>query len=117
MAYGIVNNKTIDDDTLLCPMIDARRMEVYDTLYNNKLEEIKPVSADIIDESSFGEYLKEKKILFFGNGAEKCKAVLHHPNALFLDSIHPLAEDMTGWQKKLTETNRLSTLHISNLSI
>ena len=94
MGYGILQNKEIDDDTLLCPMIDARRMEVYDVLYNNRLEEIKPISADIIDENSFREYMGGKRVLFFGNGAEKCKTVLQHTNAVFLDNIYPKAANM-----------------------
>ncbi len=71
------------DNLLFCPMIDARRMEVYTALYNSNGEEILPVSAQIIDENSFSEYLEEKKVLFFGNGAEKCKEIVRHPNALF----------------------------------
>jgi len=94
MGYGILQGENIDNNTLLCPMIDARRMEVYDVLYNNKLEEIKSISADIIDENSFSEYLKENKILFFGNGAEKCKSVLKHQNAIFIDNIYPKASNM-----------------------
>ncbi len=94
MAYGVRKNSNPEDGVLLCPMIDARRMEVYDVLYNNELQEIKSVSADIIEEGSFDKYLNENKILFFGNGADKCKAVLSHPNAVFLDNIHPHASYM-----------------------
>lgn len=95
MAYGVRKNSNPEDGVLLCPMIDARRMEVYDVLYNNELQEIKSVSADIIEEGSFDKYLNENKILFFGNGADKCKAVLSHPNAVFIDNIHPHASYMT----------------------
>jgi len=77
--YGCENT----DKLLFCPMIDARRMEVYTALYNSKGEQILPVSAEIIDENSFQEYLKDYKILFFGNGAEKCKEQITHENALF----------------------------------
>lgn len=94
MAHGVLKERKIDKDTLLCPMIDARRMEVYDTLYNSSLQELRPVSADIIDENSFSEFLTDKQVVFFGNGAEKCKTVLHHPNAHFLDDIYPKATDM-----------------------
>lgn len=72
-----------NEELLFCPMIDARRMEVYTALYNSKAEQILPVSAEIIDENSYSEYLKGKKILFFGNGAEKCKEKITHENALF----------------------------------
>jgi len=94
MAYGVLNSNFMQEDTLLCPMIDARRMEVYDVLFNHNLEEVKPISADIIDETSFSEILNEKKIIFFGNGAGKCKSVLQHPNAIFVEGIYPRAVDM-----------------------
>jgi tRNA threonylcarbamoyladenosine biosynthesis protein TsaB len=66
-----------------CPMIDARRMEVYTALYNSKGKEIKPVSAEIIEDNFLSEYLVENKILFFGNGAKKCKGKITHTNAIF----------------------------------
>lgn len=103
MASGVVKSERVEEDILLCPMIDARRMEVYDALYNRKLEVVKPVAADIINEESFNEYLTENKILFFGNGADKCKAVLHHPNAVFLDNIYPKAINMIEPAQKAYE--------------
>lgn len=72
-----------NENALFCPMIDARRMEVYTALYNSKGEEIKSVSAEIIDESFLLEYLNGSKILFFGNGAKKCQTKITHPNAVF----------------------------------
>jgi tRNA threonylcarbamoyladenosine biosynthesis protein TsaB len=95
MAYGVLKQDKAEKDILLCPMIDARRMEVYDTVYDDSLQELRSVSADIIDENSFSEFLADRQILFFGNGAEKCKQVLHHPNVQFLDGIYPKATDMT----------------------
>jgi len=94
MAYGVLKNQHIDKDALLCPMIDARRMEVYDVILNNELEELRPVSADIIDESSFADILKDNKVVFFGNGAAKCKDVLPKENTSFLENIYPSASDM-----------------------
>lgn len=83
----------------LCPMIDARRMEVYAALYNLDLQEIRTTEAQIIDELSFGNELSQGHVLFFGNGAAKCKAVLQHPHAHFSDEFQlssigmiPLAE-------------------------
>lgn len=84
----------LPDDALLCPMIDARRMEVYSTIYNKSLEVIKETSADIIDEKSYCELLKEHKIYFFGDGAKKCAAIINNPNALFINDIVPLAKSM-----------------------
>jgi tRNA threonylcarbamoyladenosine biosynthesis protein TsaB len=68
---------------LFCPMIDARRMEVYTAVYNIAGEQLRPVSAEIIDENSYSSLLEKHPILFFGNGAEKCRQALLHPNAWF----------------------------------
>lgn len=90
MADGVINNPGFfaDDKTLLCPMIDARRMEVYTALFDTAGSRVRETAADIIDENSFADYLKDHKILFFGDGAEKCKGVLSaSPNALFLDDF------------------------------
>lgn len=66
---------------LFCPMIDARRMEVYTALYNSGGEEIHPVSAEIIDDNFLSGFFGTHQILIFGNGAEKCKDRLNHKNA------------------------------------
>jgi tRNA threonylcarbamoyladenosine biosynthesis protein TsaB len=74
-----------EKDILLCPMIDARRMEVYTAIFDTSGERIKPTTAEIIDENSFSDLLKHYAILFFGDGADKCLAVLGtNPNARFL---------------------------------
>lgn len=84
----------LPDDALLCPMIDARRMEVYAAIYDRALNPVKGISADVIDEESYKEILDKHPVYFFGNGAEKCKAKLIHPNAHFIDNINPLAANM-----------------------
>ena len=94
MANSVLKNNNIESDVLLCPMIDARRMEVYDVLLNDKLEEVRPVMADIISNDSFVDFFDNNRILFFGNGAGKCKDVLENEKALFLDDIYPSAEYM-----------------------
>lgn len=81
----------LPDDALLCPMIDARRMEVYAAVYDRALRPVRDISADIIDENSYAEFLDKHPVYFFGNGAAKCKEKLTHPNAHFIDNIHPLA--------------------------
>lgn len=78
------NANAANEELLFCPMIDARRMEVYTALINKKGERISPITAEIIDEHSFSAELQQHKILFFGNGALKCKDKLTHSNALFL---------------------------------
>ena len=81
-------------NSLFCPMIDARRMEVYAAIYNQEGIIQREISADIIDENSYSEILESHSVYFFGNGAEKCKATLTHPNARFIDGMYPLAENM-----------------------
>lgn len=71
-------------ETLLCPMIDARRMEVYCAFYDTAGEERIPTKAEIIDEHSFTDQLGHQPVVFFGDGAAKCQAVLEQqPNAVF----------------------------------
>ncbi len=75
-------------DTLLCPMIDARRMEVYCAFYDTAGEERVPTKAEIIDADSFGEQLAHHPVVFFGDGAAKCRAMLgKHPQALFTEQV------------------------------
>jgi len=97
MANGAMKRYTgqLQSETLLCPMIDARRMEVYTAVYRHDNSVIKPVSAEIIDENSFAEILRDNKALFFGDGAEKCRRVLSQsPNALFLEGFTNSASDL-----------------------
>ncbi|MDJ1492007.1 tRNA (adenosine(37)-N6)-threonylcarbamoyltransferase complex dimerization subunit type 1 TsaB [Cytophagaceae bacterium DM2B3-1] len=79
------------NDYLFCPMIDARRMEVFCAVYNMAGEVISPVEAKIIDENSFDDLLVNKKIIFFGDGAIKCKDKITHSNASFINTIIPSA--------------------------
>jgi tRNA threonylcarbamoyladenosine biosynthesis protein TsaB len=73
---------------LFCPMLDARRMEVYYAIYDTDCNEIKETCAEIIDERSFSDLLKDHVILFAGDGAGKCRDVLkHQPNAMFFDDF------------------------------
>jgi tRNA threonylcarbamoyladenosine biosynthesis protein TsaB len=79
---------------LLCPMLDARRMEVYAAFYTPGLNVVKPVSADIIDKSSYADLLSKYHICFFGEGASKCREVIRDPNAHFIEGINPSAGAM-----------------------
>jgi tRNA threonylcarbamoyladenosine biosynthesis protein TsaB len=74
-------------------MIDARRMEVYSAIYDRSLKEIRGIQADIVDADTYSEYLERGPVVFFGNGSSKCKEVISHPNAIFIDDIHPLASN------------------------
>jgi tRNA threonylcarbamoyladenosine biosynthesis protein TsaB len=71
----------------LCPMIDARRMEVYAALFDINLHEVIPTYAVVIDEKSFADELNQQHVLFLGNGAEKCKTTIIHPHAVFVDGV------------------------------
>ena len=99
MAAGAVaelRNHGISESgkTLLCPMIDARRMEVYNAFYTLDLEEVSPAAATVVDEHSFAEQLAAGKVYFFGNGAAKCMPVLQSENAVFIENIVPDAAYM-----------------------
>jgi len=78
-------------DVLLCPMLDARRMEVYCMLTDAGGQIIDPIQAKVIDEQSFSGLLAQKRIYFFGEGADKCKSLIRHPNAKFVSGIKPSA--------------------------
>lgn len=80
-------------NTLLCPMLDARRMEVYASIYSLKMEQIKDVEAIIIDENAFDDFNKKTdQFLYFGYGAEKCQAVLKKENRFnLIPGIQPSA--------------------------
>ena len=83
------------EDALLCPMIDARRMEVYTALYqSNTLLRLGDIEAKIIDETAFAKQLNQQKIYFFGNGSEKCADVITSGNAQFIPAIVPHAKYM-----------------------
>lgn len=90
----------LPEDALICPMLDARRMEVFTALYTRALRPVVDVQAMVIDENSFKEHLDKHPIYFFGNGAEKCKAVINHPNAHWFDGIELNAKYMAPLAEK-----------------
>ncbi len=96
LAAGMKNKmKPEADNVLFCPMIDARRMEVYTAFYDAEDKEIQKTSAQIIDENSFADLLKTHQIYFGGDGAEKCKSSLsQNENATFIDDFRISAKDM-----------------------
>lgn len=83
-----------EENALLCPMLDARRMEVYAQLFDRALNEVRPIQADVVDADTYKSYLDERPVYFFGNGAEKCIEVINHPNAHLIKNIEPLAKNM-----------------------
>ncbi len=93
-----------EDDALLCPMIDARRMEVFAGLYDRALKPVRPVQADVVDATTYNEWRDERPVYFFGNGAEKCMEAIGHPNAHLIKDIEPLAR----WMQPLAERRLLN---------
>ena len=95
----LLGKEELPEEALLIPMIDARRMEVYSAVYDRALREVRPIEADIVDADTYMSYLEAHPVYFFGNGAEKCKSVIQHKNAHFIDGIMPLAK----WMVPLAE--------------
>jgi tRNA threonylcarbamoyladenosine biosynthesis protein TsaB len=87
-------NHPNDTELIFCPMIDARRMEVYSALFDFDGHEIRETHAEVIDENSFSDLLDKHHVVFFGDGAGKCKTVIKHSNALFDDKFYPSAAYM-----------------------
>ncbi len=97
---SMASNKITGEKNLLCPMIDARRMEVYSAVFNSDITQIRKTIAEIIDEHSYAKELLLNKIAFFGDGADKCKQLIKHDNALFIDGIYPSAKYMAPLAQK-----------------
>ena len=94
MCVPVLLNHEIEEDALLCPRIDARRMEVYSAIYNRALKEQRETRADVVDADTYREYLDRRPVYFFGNGAAKCMETINHPNARLIEGIEPLAKYM-----------------------
>jgi len=102
IANGMILKLTAEgknpDDFLFCPMVDARRMEVYTAVYDSRLREVRKVLAEIIDENSFADFFKQNKpLIFMGDGAAKCKEILTKASqrAIFQEEFLASATYMT----------------------
>ncbi|AWX45145.1 tRNA N6-adenosine threonylcarbamoyltransferase [Flagellimonas maritima] len=84
----------INDDEVIIPVLDARRMEVYSAVYNSNHIKIRETKAEIVNENSFAEYAIKTKAHIVGSGAEKCKEFLKHPNFNFNTVIVPSSKEM-----------------------
>ena len=103
-----------EEDALLCPMLDARRMEVYAGIYDRALKPVREIGADIVTAETYKEYLDQRPVYFFGNGAKKCfegngsavdkTTAINHPNAHLIEGIEPLAK----WMQPLAERRLLN---------
>ena len=102
----LLRETVTEEDALLCPMIDARRMEVYAGLYDRALKPVRPVSADVVDADTYREWLDQRPIYFLGNGAAKCMETINHPNAHLIENIEPLAK----WMQPLAERRLMNNM-------
>lgn len=90
----LLGHDEIEDDALLCPMLDARRMEVYAGVWNRALKPVREIAADIVTAETYKDYLDQHHVYFFGNGAAKCMETIGNGNAHLIENIHPLAKNM-----------------------
>jgi len=102
LALQLSSNESYssNDDVWFCQMIDARRMEVYTAFYDINNKAMSKISASVIDDKSFKSVLDERKVYFFGNGAAKCKEMIKHNNAIFVDHVETSSKGMV----KLSQT-------------
>jgi len=126
MSWQFINQLSSEYDlvdALLCPMLDARRMEVYCMLTDKTEQVIEPIHAKVINEQSFNERLVQKKIYFFGEGSDKCKNSIRHSNAEFVSGIGPSASSLgvVGFQKfknnELENTDLFEPLYLKDFVI
>jgi len=100
LCVPVLLRHELPEDALICPMIDARRMEVYAAIYDRALRVVRPTAADVVDEASYREFLDEHPVYFFGNGSAKCEGKIVHSNAHFIPNIRPLAKMMCPLAEK-----------------
>jgi len=93
--------------TRLCPMIDARRNEVYTAVFDANAQPLSLVEALILDDHGYQSLLDEHVVAFFGDGAEKFIAQLQHPNARFIEGVVPHAANMTPLAEEMFRQNEV----------
>jgi tRNA threonylcarbamoyladenosine biosynthesis protein TsaB len=105
MAHHVIHNQpeyhiTSSPPPIFCPMIDARRMEVYTMIVAEDGSILKPINAIVVDETFMEKELLKQQVVFFGNGAAKCSKIIQSPNAQFINEIKASAKYMTDliWQ-------------------
>ncbi|MCB2409568.1 tRNA (adenosine(37)-N6)-threonylcarbamoyltransferase complex dimerization subunit type 1 TsaB [Hymenobacter lucidus] len=91
LAHQVARYTAQAEQVLFCPMLDARRMEVYSALYTHDGREMLAPAPLILDSDTLAEQLTHHRLLFFGNGAAKFAPLLNTPNAGFLTNIEPSA--------------------------
>ncbi|MBO7347759.1 MAG: tRNA (adenosine(37)-N6)-threonylcarbamoyltransferase complex dimerization subunit type 1 TsaB [Bacteroidaceae bacterium] len=104
----LLYHEEIPDNSLLVPMIDARRMEVYAAIYDRSLHCLRGIQADIVDAETYKDYLERGPVVFFGNGSAKCKEIIKHTNAIFVQDINPLASNMAPLAEQRIRSGRIA---------
>ena len=99
LCVPVLLRELVEEGALLCPMLDARRMEVYAGLYDRALRPVREVRADVVDADTYRQWLDRQPVYFFGNGAGKCMEAIAHPNARYIDGIELLAK----WMQPIAE--------------
>ena len=105
LCVPVLLRELVPEGALLCPMIDARRMEVYAALYERSLKSVREVGADVVDAETYKQWLDEREVFFFGGGAKKCMEAINHPNAHYIDGIEPIAK----WMQPLAERRLMNS--------
>jgi tRNA threonylcarbamoyladenosine biosynthesis protein TsaB len=95
---------------LFCPMLDARRMEVYAAVFDSARQMVRETRAEVVTADTYASFLASHRVCFAGNGAEKCKGVIASPNAVFVDDLHPLAADMVPVAEALFRAGRFEDI-------
>ena len=91
MALAAINQEPYSSNTLFCPMIDARRMEVFTAMYDMHLHQIEAPNAKILDSTSFETIISQQPMVFSGSGSIKMQAILSNSNAFFSSVQHTAA--------------------------
>lgn len=104
LCVPVLLRDSLPEDALLCPMLDARRMEVYAALYDRALHVVRDVQADVVDADTYRQWLDRQPVFFMGPGAAKCMETVNHPNAHLIEGIMPVAR----WMQPLAERRLLN---------
>lgn len=104
LCVPVLLREIAEEDALLCPMLDARRMEVYAGIYTRALKPVREIGADVVTAETYKEYLDKYPVYFFGNGAKKCMDIINHQNAHLIEGVEPLAK----WMQPLAERRLLN---------
>lgn len=104
-------SENISNKGIVIPCLDARRMEVYSAVFNNKNERIRNTRAEILNEDSFNKYLSVDEVYFIGNANKKIKEIIAHKNARFIDDVLPSSRQMGALSFNKFKNNQFEDLN------